>query len=151
MLAFGIIAPVLPLLIKQFEAAISGERWTLLGLWIRLATCNLFSHPCWEHVGPLWRGRLSDFLRGTGLRLHSDGLAPTLGWLFVGRSFRDHYFNISTAFAYVNDVTPRSAAPSSLDYQRGFRIGFVIGRRWAGYWQHSSAVALLGGCGIKSG
>ena len=56
-------------------------------------------------------------------------LAPTVGWLFIGRLISGiTTSNISTAFAYITDVTPpeRRAKQFGL-ISAAFGLGFIIG------------------------
>src|SRR5579863_1193093 len=110
MLAFGMIIPVLPMLVQSFMAGdhvraaeiygVFGTGWALMQF--------LFS--------PL-QGALSDrFGRrpvillsnaGVGLDYVVMALAPSLPWLFLGRVISGiTAASIATAFAYVADVTP---------------------------------------------
>jgi MFS transporter, DHA1 family, tetracycline resistance protein len=132
MLAMGIVIPVLPKLVVDFvggdtqEAArifgVFGTAWALMQF--------LFS--------PL-QGMLSDsFGRRTVILLSNFGvgvdyvlmaLAPTLGWLFAGRVISGiAAASISTAYAYVADVTPpeQRAARFGL-LGAAFGAGFVLG------------------------
>jgi MFS family permease len=58
----------------------------------------------------------------------SHAVAPSLSWLFVGRSSPNHHIQHRHAFAYVTDVTPpeKRARPFGL-ISAAFGFGFVIG------------------------
>ncbi len=110
MVAFGIIAPVLPDLIRQFEGGDFGRASDLTGylLFVWNAMQFLFSP-----ILGAWSDRfgrrpvilLSCF--GLGIDYIVMALAPTLRWLFIGRIISGiTASNISTAFAYITDVTP---------------------------------------------
>jgi MFS transporter, DHA1 family, tetracycline resistance protein len=132
MLSLGVVIPVLPKLVTDFmggdtESAarvfgVFGTAWALMQF--------LFS--------PL-QGALSDrFGRravilisnlGIGLDYVLMALAPTIGWLFAGRVISGiTSASISTAYAYVADVTPpdKRAARFGL-LGAAFGAGFVLG------------------------
>ena len=132
MLSLGVVIPVLPKLVTDFmggdtESAarvfgVFGTAWALMQF--------LFS--------PL-QGALSDrFGRRTVILISNLGigldyvlmaLAPTIGWLFVGRVISGiTSASISTAYAYVADVTPpdKRAARFGL-LGAAFGAGFVLG------------------------
>ena len=132
MLAFGLIIPVLPLLVQGFVGGdpvrgaeiygIFGTAWAIMQF--------LFS--------PL-QGALSDrFGRRTVILISCTGLgldfllmalAPNLGWLLVGRIISGICAaSISTAGAYIADVTPREKRAAAFGMiGAAFGIGFVIG------------------------
>ena len=87
---------------------------------------------------------LSNF--GVGLDYVLMALAPTLGWLFVGRVISGiTAASIATAYAYVADVTPpeQRAARFGL-LGAAFGAGFVLGPALGGLGrQHFSAAAVL--------
>jgi DHA1 family tetracycline resistance protein-like MFS transporter len=132
MLSLGVVIPVLPKLVTDFmggdtESAarvfgVFGTAWALMQF--------LFS--------PM-QGALSDrFGRravilisnlGIGLDYILMALAPTIGWLFAGRVISGiTSASISTAYAYVADVTPpdKRAARFGL-LGAAFGAGFVLG------------------------
>ena len=132
MLAFGLIIPVLPLLVQSFLGGdpvrgaeiygIFGTAWAIMQF--------LFS--------PL-QGALSDrFGRRTVILISCTGLgldfllmalAPSLTWLFVGRTIAGICSaSVSTAGAYIADVTPREKRAAAFGMiGAAFGIGFVIG------------------------
>jgi MFS transporter, DHA1 family, tetracycline resistance protein len=137
-LAFGIIAPVLPNLIIQFEggniaraAAITGyfgSAWALMQF--------IFSP-----VLGAWSDRfgrrpvilISCF--GLGLDYVFMALAPSLRWLFVGRIISGiTASNISTAFAYITDVTPPEHRAKRFGMiAAAFGLGFIVGPAVGGF------------------
>jgi DHA1 family tetracycline resistance protein-like MFS transporter len=138
MVAFGIIAPVLPDLIRQFEGGDFGRASDLTGylLFVWNAMQFLFSP-----ILGAWSDRfgrrpiilLSCF--GLGIDYIVMALAPTLRWLFVGRIISGiTASNISTAFAYVTDVTPPEKRAKPFGYiSAAFGLGFIIGPAVGGY------------------
>lgn len=138
MVAFGIIAPVLPDLIRQFEGGDFGRASDLTGylLFVWNAMQFLFSP-----ILGAWSDRfgrrpiilLSCF--GLGIDYIVMALAPTLRWLFIGRIISGiTASNISTAFAYVTDVTPPEKRAKPFGYiSAAFGLGFIIGPAVGGY------------------
>ena len=138
MIAFGIIAPVLPDLIRQFEGGDFARASDLTGYLLLAWNAMQF---VFSPVLGAWSDKfgrrpiilLSCF--GLGVDYIVMALAPSLGWLFVGRIVSGiTASNISTAFAYVTDVTPpeKRAKPFGL-ISAAFGLGFVIGPAVGGY------------------
>src|SRR5450631_3919097 len=111
MLAFGMIIPVLPMLVKNFvggDAVHGAEIYGLFGTaWALM-----------QFVFSPVQGALSDrfgrrpVILMSNLSLGLDYMlmaaAPNLIWLFVGRVISGiASASISTAYAYIADVTPR--------------------------------------------
>lgn len=131
-LAFGIIAPVLPNLIIQFEggniaraAAITGYfgfAWNLMQF-LFLPVLGAWS----DRFGR--RPVILISCLGLGLDYIFMALAPSLSWLFVGRLVSGiTASNVSTAFAYITDVTvPEERAKKFGLLGAAFGLGFVVG------------------------
>src|SRR5215468_1668418 len=132
MLAIGIIIPVLPKLVIDFLSGDAVEAARVYGLFGTVWALMQFA------FSPI-QGALSDrFGRrpvilisnvGLGLDYVVMALAPSLAWLFLGRVISGiTAASISTAFAYVADVTPpeKRAAHFGL-LGAGFGVGFVFG------------------------
>lgn len=138
MLALGIIAPVLPGLILEFEG---GD----LTLAARVTGWFGFIWSLAQFLAAPVLGFLSDrfgrrpilllSLVGLGFDYLVMALAPTLGWLFVGRVLSGvTSATHAVAAAYVSDVTPpaeRSARFGLLS--ASFGLGFVIGPAIGGF------------------
>jgi MFS transporter, DHA1 family, tetracycline resistance protein len=132
MLAIGVIIPVLPRLVLNFLGGDTVRAADMLGLFGTIWALMQFV------FSPL-QGALSDrFGRkplivvsniGLGLDYVLMAVAPTISWLFVGRVISGiTAASISTAYAYVADVTPperRSARFGVLG--AAFGAGFVFG------------------------
>jgi MFS transporter, DHA1 family, tetracycline resistance protein len=132
MLAIGIIVPVLPRLVLNFLGGNAVRAADMLGLFGTVWAMMQFV------FSPL-QGALSDrFGRkplivvsniGLGLDYVLMAVAPTISWLFVGRVISGiTAASISTAYAYVADVTPperRSARFGVLG--AAFGAGFILG------------------------
>jgi MFS transporter, DHA1 family, tetracycline resistance protein len=140
-LAFGIIAPVLPNLIIRFEG----------GNIARAADITGYFGFAWNFMQFLFLpvlGAWSDrFGRrpvilisclGLGLDYIFMALAPTLRWLFVGRLISGMTAsNVSTAFAYITDVTPPEQRAKRFGLLgAAFGVGFVVGPAVGGVLGH---------------
>lgn len=131
MLALGMIIPVLPVLVESMlggdtvQAAhvygIFGTLWALMQF-----LCSPLLGALSDRFGRRSIVLLSNF--GLGFDYVLMALAPTIGWLFVGRVLSGiTSASISTATAYIADVTPperRAGAFGMLG--AAFGIGFVV-------------------------
>jgi DHA1 family tetracycline resistance protein-like MFS transporter len=142
-LAFGIIAPVLPNLIKQFEGGNMARASEVTGYFaFAWATMQFLFSP----VLGAWSDRFGRrpvillSCLGLGLDYIFMALAPTLRWLFVGRIISGiTTSNVSTAFAYIADVTPaENRAKRYGMLGAAFGLGFVIGPAVGGLLGHYS-------------
>ncbi|MBL8836539.1 MAG: TCR/Tet family MFS transporter [Alphaproteobacteria bacterium] len=145
MLAIGLVIPVLPRLIVEFLGGDTPRAAEIFGLF---GTAWAFMQFIFSPV----LGALSDrFGRrpvillsnlGLGLDYVVMALAPTLGWLLVGRVLSGiTAASVATAFAYIADVTPaerRAAAFGMIG--AAFGVGFVLGPALGG---------LLGGIDLR--
>jgi MFS transporter, DHA1 family, tetracycline resistance protein len=137
-LAFGIIAPVLPDLVRQFEGGDFARASDMIGYFgFAWSTMQFLSSP----VLGAWSDRFGRrpvillSCLGLGLDYIFMAVAPSLSWLFVGRIISGiTTSNISTAFAYVTDVTPpeKRSKPFGL-ISAAFGLGFVIGPAVGGW------------------
>src|SRR6266481_5533276 len=132
MLAIGIIIPVLPKLVVDFVSGDAAEGARIYGLFGTVwALMQFLFSPVQGALSDRFGRRpvilASNF--GLGLDYVLMALAPNLVWLFVGRVISGICAaSVSTAFAYVADVTPpeqRSARFGMLG--AAFGAGFVIG------------------------
>jgi len=131
-LALGIIIPVLPALVVDFyggDTARAAEIYGLFGtVW---ALMQFFSSPVLGALSDRF-GRRSVILFsnfGLGLDYVLMALAPSVGWLFVGRVISGITgASFTTAGAYIADVTPpeKRAAGFGL-LNAAFGLGFVLG------------------------
>jgi MFS transporter, DHA1 family, tetracycline resistance protein len=142
-LAFGIIAPVLPNLIIQFEGGDMARAAAVTGYFgFAWATMQFLFSP----VLGAWSDRFGRrpviliSCLGLGLDYIFMALAPTLRWLFVGRIISGiTTSNVSTAFAYIADVTPAEERAKKYGLLgAAFGLGFVIGPAVGGLLGHYS-------------
>src|SRR5215471_1868517 len=142
-LAFGIIAPVLPNLIIHFEGGNIAQAADITGYFA--FAWNLMQFLFLPVLGA-WSDRFGRrpviliSCLGLGLDYIFMALAPTLRWLFVGRLISGiTASNVSTAFAYITDVTPPEERAKKFGMLgAAFGLGFVIGPAVGGVLGHYS-------------
>ena len=132
MLALGMIIPVLPKLIEAFRGGDTARAATTIAVFgTAWASMQFFASPVLgalsDHFGRRPIILLSNF--GLGFDYILMALAPTLGWLFVGRVISGvTAASIPAAFAYIADVTPAEGRAKSFGLiGAAFGVGFVVG------------------------
>src|SRR5438094_1941354 len=132
MLALGIIAPVFPKLVIQLERGNDASAASALGMFGTVWAAMQFV------FAPVL-GALSDRVGrrpvilvsclGLGIDYAVMALAPTVGWLFVGRVLSGiTVSSFSTSFAYIADVTePDERAGRFGLLGMAFGLGFILG------------------------
>jgi len=137
MLALGMIIPVLPKLIEDFQGGDTASAARMIGVFGTLwASAQFIAGPILGALSDRFGRRpvvlISNF--GLGLDYIFMALAPTLGWLIAGRMISGvTSASIATAFAYVADVTaPEKRARSFGLMGAAFGIGFIIGPAMGG-------------------
>src|SRR5271166_5399046 len=131
-LAFGIIAPVLPDLIRRFEGGDFARASDITGNFA--LAWNLMQFLFLPVLGA-WSDRFGRrpviliSCLGLGLDYIFMALAPSLRWLFAGRLISGiTASNVSTAFAYITDITaPADRAKKFGMLGAAFGVGFVVG------------------------
>src|SRR5213079_1576943 len=132
MLAIGLIAPVLPKLVLTFlnNDIRRAANWNGIFLTV-FAAMQIFFSPV---IGVLSDriGRRPVLLLsslGLGLDYVVMALAPTIGWLFLGRIISGiTASSVPTAMAYIADVTPREKRAGAFGLiGAAFGIGFTLG------------------------
>lgn len=138
MLAFGIIAPILPKLVTNFVAGDIERSSKVMGLFVTTwAVMQFFCSPIIGMLSDRFGRRpvvlLSNF--GLGLDYIVMALAPTLGWLFVGRIFSGiTSSSLTTANAYISDITtPENRSRAYGIFGGAFGIGFILGPALGGW------------------
>lgn len=137
MLALGMIIPVLPKLIEDFQGGDTASAARMIGVFGTLwASAQFLAGPILGALSDRFGRRpvilISNF--GLGLDYIVMALAPTLGWLIAGRMISGvTSASIGTAFAYVADITaPEKRAKSYGLMGAAFGIGFVVGPAMGG-------------------
>ena len=138
MVAFGIIAPVLPDLIRQFESGDFARASSVTGYFgFAWATMQFIFSPILGAWSDRFGRRPVILISCFGLSIDYVfmAVAPSLRWLLVGRLISGiTTSNISTAFAYVTDVTkPEERAKPFGLISAAFGLGFVIGPAVGGW------------------
>jgi MFS transporter, DHA1 family, tetracycline resistance protein len=137
MLAFGMIAPVLPRLIESFLHGNTSSAAKMLGLFGTVfAAMQFFFSPILGSLSDRFGRRpvvlLSNF--GLGLDYILMAWSPALSWLFLGRIISGlTASSVPTAMAYMADVTPRERRAAAFGMlNAAFGIGFVLGPAMGG-------------------
>jgi MFS transporter, DHA1 family, tetracycline resistance protein len=131
-LGFGVIIPVLPRLVQQFMGGDPVRGAAMYGLFGTVwAVMQFFSAPLLGAISDRFGRRpvilISCF--GLGLDYIVMALAPSVGWLLLGRIFSGICAaSFTTAFAYIADVTPPEKRAGAFGLiGAAFGIGFVLG------------------------
>lgn len=140
-LAMGIIIPVLPKLVESFVEGDTARAAQMYGVFgIAWAAMQFVFSPLLGALSDRYGRRpvvlISCF--GLGLDYILMALAPNLAWLFVGRLISGiTAASISTAFAYIADVTPAEKRAASFGMVgAAFGVGFVLGPALGGLLGH---------------
>ena len=132
-IGLGIIIPVLPALIADVAGGVSLPQAAAIGGWL------MFAYAFMQFLAAPVLGNLSDaFGRRrvllTGLAVLAldyliMALAPTLVWLFIGRTMAGMAAaTFTTAFAYIADITPKERRSARFGLVgAAFGLGFIIG------------------------
>ena len=138
MIALGIIIPVLPTLILNFLGGSASRAAAWLGIFGTVfALMQFFFMPVLgvvsDRVGRRPVILLSNL--GLGLDYFVMALAPTIGWLFLGRVISGvTAASISTAMAYISDVVvPEKRAGAFGLIGAAFGLGFIVGPALGGW------------------
>ena len=131
-LAFGVIIPVLPHLVKEFVGGDKSQAAYWVGIFsTAFAVVQFFSAPIQGALSDRYGRRpvilLSCF--GLGIDFIFMALAPSLAWLFVGRIISAiTSASFTTANAYIADITaPEQRAKSFGMIGAAFGLGFILG------------------------
>jgi MFS transporter, DHA1 family, tetracycline resistance protein len=132
MLAFGMIIPVLPMLVQNFVGGSPARAAEIYGLFgTAWALMQLIFSPVLGSLSDHFGRRTVILISCTGLGLDFVlmALAPNLWWLLAGRVISGiAAASFSTAGAYIADVTPPEKRAASFGLiGAAFGIGFVLG------------------------
>ena len=131
-IGFGIILPVLPRLIMQLTG-VGIDRAARYGGWLSFvyALMQFFCAPVLGNLSDRFGRRpvLLFAVLALGLDYLIMGLAPTIGWLFLGRVVAGMAgASFTPAYAYVADITePARRAQNFGLMSAAFGIGFILG------------------------
>lgn len=131
-LAMGIIIPVMPHLVLDFQGGDDASAAQIYGVFgLVFAAAQFFFSPVLGALSDRFGRRpvLLISMLGHGLDFILMALAPTLWWLFAGRVISGiTASSLSTANAYIADVTPPEKRAQSFGILgSAFGLGFVIG------------------------
>ena len=131
-LAMGIIIPILPRLVQDFLQGDTARAAEMFGVFATVwALMQFFCSPIIGMLSDRFGRRrvilLSNF--GLGLDYMVMALAPTIGWLFVGRVISGITgASFTTAGAYIADITPKEKRAASYGILgAAWGLGFVLG------------------------
>jgi DHA1 family tetracycline resistance protein-like MFS transporter len=145
-ISFGLVMPIFPTLLVDLTGE-SVSHVAIYGGWLAFAFAGM-QFLCAPLLGNLSDrfGRRPVILAAVGalgLDYIVMGFAPTLAWLFVGRTLAGVAgASFTPAYAYVADVAPREKRAQSFGMiSAAFGIGFILGPALGG---------LLGGLGPRA-
>lgn len=151
----GLIIPVLPKLIEQLTGGniSDASKW---GGWLT------FTYAFMQFIFSPVLGNLSDrygrrpvllfSLLGFGIDYIFLSFAPTIGWLFVGRTIAGITgASFTTASAYIADIsTPENRAQNFGVIGAAFGLGFIIGPMLGGFLgQYGARIPFLVAAGLS--
>jgi DHA1 family tetracycline resistance protein-like MFS transporter len=145
-IGFGIILPVLPRLIMQLTG-LGIDRAATYGGWLAFcyALMQFFCAPVLGNLSDAFGRRpvLLFALAALGCDYFIMGLAPGIGWLFLGRLIAGVAgASFTPAYAYVADITEPSRRAQSFGLMgAAFGLGFILGPAIGG---------LLGNLGLRA-
>ena len=132
MLAIGLIAPVLPKLVLDFLGGDAPNAAKMFGIFGTVfALMQFLFSPVLGVLSDRFGRRPVVLLSNLGLGLDYIvmALAPTIGWLFLGRMISGiTAASISTGMAYIADIVPREKRAGAFGLiGAAFGVGFVLG------------------------
>jgi DHA1 family tetracycline resistance protein-like MFS transporter len=138
MIAVGIIIPVLPTLILNFLGGSAPRAAEWIGIFATVfALMQFFFMPVLGVISDRVGRRPVILLSNVGLGLDYFvmALAPTIGWLFLGRIISGiTAASVTTAMAYISDVVvPEKRAGAFGLIGAAFGLGFVVGPALGGW------------------
>jgi DHA1 family tetracycline resistance protein-like MFS transporter len=132
MLALGLITPVLPQLVIDFLGGDAAAAAKMLGVFGTVfALMQFLFSPILGVLSDRFGRRPIILLSNLGLGLDYIvmALAPTIAWLFLGRTISGiTAASISTGMAYIADVVPREKRAGAFGLiGAAFGVGFILG------------------------
>ncbi|MBN20565.1 MAG: tetracycline resistance MFS efflux pump [Bdellovibrionaceae bacterium] len=151
LLGFGIVIPILPYYAESFGAT----AWDLGWLMTIYSLMQFLFAPLWGQLSDRIGRRkvLLISIFGTVLSLTGLGFASSLVWLFIARFCAGIMTaNISTAYAYVADVTTQENRSKGMGLiGAGFGLGFIFGPAIGGILsQHGYSTPLFFAAGLSA-
>src|SRR5262245_54859756 len=145
MMALGVMIPVLPKLVIEFELGDTARAAGMFGLFGTVwAAMQFLFMPLMGNLSDRFGRRPVVLLSNLGLGLDYllMAIAPSMSWLFVGRLISGIVSaSYATAGAYIADITPAEQRARRFGFLgAAFGIGFIIGPAFGG---------LLGGIDLR--
>ncbi len=149
LVGFGIIIPILPYLAQSFGANATTLGWLMASY----SLMQLLFSPFWGSLSDKYGRRpvLLISIFGGVLATLAMAAADSIPGLFFGRVLAGFFAaNISTAMAYIADITPKEDRAKGMGLiGAAFGLGFIYGPVIGGFFsQWGYAVPLLVACGI---
>ncbi len=140
-LSFGIIAPVLPKLVRDFLGGSTAQAAQMFAIFGAVfALMQFVFSPVFGILSDRFGRRpvLIASMLGLGFDYVVMALAPTIGWLFAGRIVSGiTTSNVPTAYAYITDITtPEKRAGAMGLIGATFGFGFIVGPALGGLLGH---------------
>jgi DHA1 family tetracycline resistance protein-like MFS transporter len=137
MLALGVVIPVLPRLVLAFEGGNSASAATMVGLFATVfALMQFIFAPVLGVLSDRFGRRPVILLSNLGLGLDYlvMALAPSIGWLFLGRTISGIFgASFGLGSAYIADITPPEERAKRFGMlAAAFGLGFVLGPAFGG-------------------
>ena len=137
-LGIGVIVPIVPQLIKNFEGGdVSAAAWAVGWLGSLYALMQFLFAPMLGSLSDRYGRRpvILLSLLGSGLDYFLLAFAPNLAWLVVGRLIAGLTgANFAAATAYIADITPPEKRAASFGLiGAAFGLGFIIGPALGGW------------------
>ncbi len=138
MLAIGLIVPVLPKLVLNFVGGDTATAAKWFGIFATVfALMQFLFSPVLGVLSDRFGRRPVILLSNLGLGVDYVvmALAPTLGWLFIGRIVSGiTAASIGTGMAYISDVVPKEKRAGAFGIiGAAFGVGFVLGPALGGF------------------
>ena len=141
MTGLGIIIPVMPKLVMELSGQdVSGAARYGGMLLFLYATMQFFMSPILGNLSDRYGRRpvLLFSLAGYSVDYVIMGLAPTLGWLFLGRAMSGAFAaTVSTSNAFIADISPPEKRAQNFGLLgAAFGLGFILGPVIGGLFGH---------------
>src|SRR5262247_3911879 len=137
-MGFGLILPVLPSLLVSLTGRTLSQA-AIYGGWLAFvfAVAQFLCAPVLGNLSDRFGRRpvLLFAVGALGVDYIVMGLAPTLGWLFVGRTISGMAgASFTPAYAYVADVSPPEKRAQNFGLiSAAFGVGFILGPALGGF------------------
>ncbi len=149
MVSFGMVIPVLPMLVLQMEGGDTASAAAIAGIFgAAWAAMQFIFSPILGALSDRYGRRRVLLLSMAGLGVDKIfmALAPNLAVLFIGRMVSGaSAASFSTAAAYVTDVTAPAERAKNFGYlQAAFSAGFILGPVLGGFLGSPQFAAMVG-------